>query len=42
MLDSRIETLTLSVPAEARGKSIVVRATDALHNVGVGDAVIRQ
>lgn len=42
MLDSRTETLTLSFPADARGKSIVVRATDALHNVGVGDAVIRQ
>lgn len=42
MLDSRVETITLSFPADARGKTVVVRATDALHNVGVGDAVIRQ
>ncbi len=41
MLDSRAETLTLTFPNEARGKTLVVRATDALHNVGVGDAVIR-
>ncbi len=41
MLDSRAETLTLTFPADARGKTLVVRATDALHNVGVGDAVIR-
>lgn len=37
LLDSRTETLTLSVPADAAGKTLVVRATDALHNVGVGD-----
>lgn len=42
MLDSRSETVTLSFPADQRGKTVVVRATDALHNVGVADAVIRQ
>jgi hypothetical protein len=41
LLDSRIETLTLSLPSDAVGKTLVVRATDALHNAGVGDAVLR-
>ncbi len=42
MLDSRVETVALTFPAEALGKTLVVRVTDALHNVGVGDAVIRR
>lgn len=41
LLDSRVEALTLSLPATAQGKVLVVRATDALHNVGVVDAVLR-
>jgi hypothetical protein len=42
MLDSRVETITLTFPADAQGKTLVVRATDALHNVGVGDGPIRR
>lgn len=38
LLDSRSETLALSLPASVVGKALVVRATDALHNVGVGDS----
>jgi hypothetical protein len=41
LLDSRVETITLAFPAAAQGKTLVVRATDALHNVGVGDARLR-
>jgi hypothetical protein len=41
LLDSRAEIVTLSLPAEMAGKTLVVRATDALHNVGVGDTVLR-
>jgi hypothetical protein len=41
LLDSRTETVTLTLPSDAAGKTLVVRATDALHNVGVGDAVLR-
>ena len=41
LLDSRSETLTLSFPASAQGKLLVVRATDTLHNVGVTDAALR-
>ncbi len=41
MLDSPLETLTLTFPAEAAGKALVVRAADALHNVGAADIVIR-
>ncbi|MEZ5290237.1 MAG: hypothetical protein R2745_04075 [Vicinamibacterales bacterium] len=37
LLDSRKETVTLSFPADVEGQSVVVRATDALHNVGVAD-----
>ena len=41
MLDSQIETLTLTFPAGADGKTLVVRAADVLHNVGVADIVVR-
>ena len=41
LLDSRSEMLTLSFPASAQGKLLVVRATDTLHNVGVIDAALR-
>lgn len=41
LLDSRTETITLSLPASAQGKMLVVRATDTLHNVGVTDAALR-
>ncbi len=41
LLDSRTETLTLTFPATAQGKALVVRATDTLHNVGVTDAALR-
>jgi len=41
LLDSRAETLTLTFPASAQGKMLVVRATDTLHNVGVSDAALR-
>ncbi len=41
LLDSPSETLTLSFPAAAAGRTLVVRATDALHNVGVADGVVR-
>ena len=41
MLDSRLETLTLSFPADAVGKTLVVRAADALHNVGAANLVVR-
>lgn len=42
MLDSRRETVSIAVPAGQAGRTLVVRASDALHNVGVGDAVIRR
>jgi len=41
LLDSRTETLTLSLPVAAQGKMLVVRATDTLHNVGVADAAVK-
>lgn len=41
MLDSKSETVALSLPASDVGKTIVVRATDVLHNVGVGDVKLR-
>ena len=41
LLDSRTETLTLSFPASALGRMLVVRATDTLHNVGVIDGAVR-
>lgn len=41
LLDSRAETITLTFPASAQGKTLVVRATDTLHNVGVNDAALR-
>lgn len=41
LLDSPNETLTLSFPATAQGQVLVVRATDALHNVGVNDATLK-
>ena len=41
MLDSPVESLTLTFPAEAAGKSLVVRAIDALHNMGTADIVVR-
>ncbi len=41
LLDSRTESLTLSFPASALGRMLVVRATDTLHNVGVIDGAVR-
>ncbi len=41
MLDSPVETLTLTFPADAAGTALVVRAADALHNVGTADIVVR-
>jgi len=41
MLDSPTESLTLTFPADAVGKALVVRAADALHNVGTADVVVR-
>jgi hypothetical protein len=41
LLDGRRETLTIRLPAEAAGKSLVVRATDALHNTGSTHVVLR-
>lgn len=41
MLDSRLETLALTFPADAGGKTLVVRAADVVHNVGVADIVVR-
>ncbi len=41
MLDSRLETLTLSFPTADGGKTLVVRATDALHNVASANLVVR-
>ena len=41
MFDSRLETLTLTFGADADGKTLVVRAADALHNVGAADIVVR-
>ena len=41
LLDSRTETLTVSLPATALGRMLVVRATDTLHNVGVADRAVR-
>ena len=41
MLDSPLETLTLTFPADADGKTLVVRAADALHNVAAADIVVR-
>ncbi len=41
MLDSRLEALTLTFGQDAEGKTLVVRAADALHNVGTADIVVR-
>ena len=41
MLDSQVETLALTFPADAAGKTLVVRAADALHNVGTADLVLK-
>ncbi len=41
MLDSRFETLMLSFPIADGGKTLVVRATDALHNVASANLVVR-
>ena len=41
MLDSQVETLALTFPADAAGKTLVVRAADALHNVGTADIVLK-
>ena len=41
MLDSRLETLTLTFATDADGKTLVVRAADRLHNVGTADIVVR-
>ncbi|MEP7116094.1 MAG: hypothetical protein ABI880_00825 [Acidobacteriota bacterium] len=41
MLDSQVETLALTFPAADAGKTLVVRAADALHNVGTADIVLK-
>ncbi len=41
MLDSLVEAVTLRIAPDAAGKTLVVRATDALHNVGSADLVMR-
>ncbi len=41
MLDSPLETVTLTFPADAAGKALVVRAADSLHNLGTADIVVR-
>jgi sugar lactone lactonase YvrE len=40
ILDGRQETFDLRFPQEAAGRSLVVRATDALNNVGTGQTPI--
>jgi hypothetical protein len=41
LLDGRRETITVRFDAEALGRIVVVRATDALHNVGTTHVVLR-
>ena len=41
ILDARQESFELRLDAEAAGRTLVIRATDALGNVGTGQIVIR-
>ena len=41
ILDARHESFELRLDADAAGRTLVIRATDALGNVGTGQAVIR-
>ena len=41
ILDARLETFELRLDADAAGRTLVIRATDALGNVGTGQVVIR-
>ncbi len=42
ILDGRHEAFELRLDAEAAGRSLVIRATDALGNVGTGQVVVRE
>jgi len=42
ILDGRQESFEIRVDADAGGRTIVLRATDALGNVGTGQAVVRE
>ncbi len=41
ILDSRQETFEIRLDADAAGRTLVVRATDALGNVGAGQALVK-
>jgi hypothetical protein len=41
LLDGRRETLSLRLDADAAGRTLVVRAADALHNLGTATVVLR-
>jgi sugar lactone lactonase YvrE len=41
ILDARHETFELRLEADAAGRTLVIRATDALGNVGTGQVVVR-
>ena len=41
MLDSRVEQFELSLDGELAGRTLVIRATDAMNNMGTGQAVLR-
>ena len=42
ILDARQESFELRLEADAAGRTLVIRATDALGNVGTGQVLIRQ
>ena len=41
ILDGRIEAFEIRLAAEAAGRTLVIRATDALGNVGTGQIQVR-
>ena len=41
ILDARLESFELRLEPEAAGRTLVIRATDALGNVGTGQVQIR-
>ena len=41
ILDGRQEQFTLRLDAATAGRTLVVRATDAMNNVGAGEVVLR-
>ena len=41
ILDARQEQFTLRLDAAAAGRTLVIRATDAMSNVGSGQVVVR-